>query len=361
MRIVQLIDSLEAGGAERMAVQYANGLAETIAFSGLVATRKGGILKTQIKEQVAYSCLFKKSSLDVYAILKLRKFVKLNRVNIIHAHSSSSFTAVMLKFFMPKIKIIWHDHYGNSDFLEDRPTKALRISSYFFSGIIAVNDNLKKWSQSKLHFKNAIYLHNFATSEKGIALATFLKGEDGKRIVCLANLRPQKNHLFLLQVAERLKSEYPEWTFHLVGKDFRDGYSSTIKDFILHKSLEDHVFLYGSCSDVEWILEQAEIAVLSSSSEGLPVALLEYGLNKKPVVVTNVGQISAVVTDEISGFLVPSGNIELFFNSLVALINDQLLRERLATNLFQKVEKEFSAGSVIQKYIQWVKATITDE
>ena len=39
MRIIQLIDSLEAGGAERMAVSYANALSEDIEFSALVATR----------------------------------------------------------------------------------------------------------------------------------------------------------------------------------------------------------------------------------------------------------------------------------------------------------------------------------
>lgn len=44
MRILQLIDSLEAGGAERMAVTYANALVQEIAFSGLVATRKEGPL-----------------------------------------------------------------------------------------------------------------------------------------------------------------------------------------------------------------------------------------------------------------------------------------------------------------------------
>lgn len=47
MRIIQLIDSLEAGGAERMAVNFANGLASKADFSGLVCTRKEGLLKNQ--------------------------------------------------------------------------------------------------------------------------------------------------------------------------------------------------------------------------------------------------------------------------------------------------------------------------
>jgi len=77
MRIVQLIDSLEAGGAERMAVNYANVLSEKIAFSGLVATRKEGVLKNQLNEGVQYLFLNKKKALDINALFRLRQFMVL--------------------------------------------------------------------------------------------------------------------------------------------------------------------------------------------------------------------------------------------------------------------------------------------
>ena len=64
MRIVQIIDSLEAGGAERMAVSFANALSSEIAFSGLLATRNEGALKSQIDEKVHYSFLNKKHNFD---------------------------------------------------------------------------------------------------------------------------------------------------------------------------------------------------------------------------------------------------------------------------------------------------------
>ena len=72
MRVVQIIDSLEIGGAERMAVNYANVLAEKISFSGLITTRKEGQLKSQIDSKV--SCLFlrKKKTIDFKAIFRIR-------------------------------------------------------------------------------------------------------------------------------------------------------------------------------------------------------------------------------------------------------------------------------------------------
>lgn len=65
IRVIQLIDSLEPGGAERMAVTIANGLTEQVAFSGLVTTRLEGGLKSTINEKVGYAFLNKKKQLTL--------------------------------------------------------------------------------------------------------------------------------------------------------------------------------------------------------------------------------------------------------------------------------------------------------
>ncbi|MFY8214444.1 MAG: alpha-1,4-N-acetylgalactosamine transferase, partial [Flavobacterium sp.] len=86
MRIIQLIDSLEAGGAERMAVNYANGLASKADFSGLVCTRREGLLKAQIQSQVNYSFLAKKSAFDHNALWRLRSYCIVNKISHVQAH-----------------------------------------------------------------------------------------------------------------------------------------------------------------------------------------------------------------------------------------------------------------------------------
>ena len=69
IRILQLIDSLEAGGAERMAVSYANALNRNIGFGALVATRTEGALKNQLDKNVVYGYLNRKSTFDFKALL----------------------------------------------------------------------------------------------------------------------------------------------------------------------------------------------------------------------------------------------------------------------------------------------------
>ena len=354
MRILQIIDSLEAGGAERMAVNYANALAEVIDFSGLVVTRKEGALLNQVNNKVSYLYLNKKGTIDLKALFILRKFALENRVEVIHAHSTSFFLASLLKLILPSLQLIWHDHYGDSEFLSKRPSLALRMILPFFNGIIAVNQNLKIWAEQKMCFKNVVYLPNFPSLDNNIPGNTVLKGIKGKRIVSLANLRVQKNHFLLLEVAKKMKISHPEWTFHLVGKDFEDDYSRQIKNLISEFNLENNFFIYGSKQDVQNILEQSTIAVLTSQSEGLPVALLEYGWYAKPIVVTNVGEIPLLIQDGVNGFMVGTGKTQLFYDSLVKLMENETLQNDFGKALQQTINNDYSEKSVIEKYLGWL-------
>lgn len=355
MRILQIIDTFQAGGAERMAVNYANALVPHVAFSGIVATRTEGSLGSQINEKVKQLCLHKKNSLDIRAIFVLYNFVRQNKVEVIHAHSTSFFTALLLKMCRPSLRMIWHDHYGDSEFLEKRPHLFLKIAMQFFEGVIVVNHQLDKWVKETLGIKNVIYLPNFPNINSKKLELTKLEGPENQRIVCLANLRMQKNHFLLLDVANEIHAKYPDWTFHLVGKDFEDAYSANLKNEIINKGLKNCVFLYGSKEDVEFILSQAEIAILTSDSEGLPVALLEYGLNQKAVVVTNVGEINKIIEDKKNGFLVAANDKDRFVDKLSILIESSTLRDTFGTLLHQNIIENFSEEAVIKQYLNWIK------
>jgi glycosyltransferase involved in cell wall biosynthesis len=355
IRIIQIIDSLDAGGAERMAVSYANALASSIAFSGLVVTRGEGPLKEQVEDGVSYLFLNKKRAVDFGAVYRLRKFVKQHQVNVVHAHSTSFFIAFLLKLTCPNVRLVWHDHYGDSEFLSNRPLGALQMSAPFFSGIIAVNQKLKVWAEQKLNCSNIIYLPNFPSKENNSTAATILKGIPGKRIVCLANLRLQKDHFLLLDVARKLKLSHPEWTFHLVGKDFEDDYSQKIKDLIVAFDLEKNVFLYGTKNDITHIVKQSTIGILTSKSEGLPVALLEYGWYQKPVVVTAVGEIPSLVAHGKNGFLIVAQQESLFYEALVELIENELLQLEFGQALYRTVRNHHSETAVITQYLNWLQ------
>tara|TARA_R110002049_G_scaffold3795_5_gene27635 strand:- start:112787 stop:113863 length:1077 start_codon:yes stop_codon:yes gene_type:complete len=354
MRVLQIIDSLEAGGAERVAVNIANGLSFKIEASFLCATRKEGLLKSALKSNVGYLFLQKKHAVDFKALLRLNKFIKQNHIQIIHAHSSSFFIASLVKLLHPKIKMIWHDHYGNSEQLQKRSYKMLRFCSKYFVHIFSVNRALETWAKQHLKTKNVSYLSNFAIQDTSKP-CTQLHGEKGKRILHLANLRPQKDHQTLLKAFSYILKHHPDWTLHSVGKDFNDTYSEAIKNLIIDLNLSERVFLYGTCPDISNIISQCDIGVLSSKSEGLPIALLEYGLAGLPVVVTDVGNCNEVIKHDENGHLVQPENIAELENALHNYIEDITKRKEAGQRLKQTVEAHFSKKSVIDTLIKTYK------
>lgn len=356
MRILQIIDSLEIGGAEKMAVNYANALCDKMEFSGLVATRKEGNLKRHVNKKVNYLFLNRKKTFDIKALLILRAYCVQHKIQYLHAHSSSFFMAFLIKISMPSIQILWHDHNGLSDFVSRRETFALKTASFFFKGIIVVNYQLKDWAVKELHCKNVINLANYTTLDLNEIKETTLLGAEGKRILCLANLRLQKNHFLLLEVAKKLKLSHPDWSFHLVGKDFNDDYAAKINSEIISNDLQNNVLLYGLKNDSNNILNQSEIAILTSQSEGLPVALIEYGLSKKAVVSTNVGEIPLIIKHGANGFLISKFDSEAFYDSLVTLIENTALRIQFGEELYKTVCKNNAEKEVIQFYLNWLKA-----
>lgn len=359
MRVVQIIDSLEAGGAERMAVNYANALSREIEFSGLITSRKEGLLLNQIDKNVSYLFLKKKRRIDYQAVFRLRKYLKNNNIDVVHAHSSSFFIAILVKLTLLRIKIIWHDHYGISQDLPSRKNLSLKIGSLFFTGIISVNTALKDWARSYLFCSNIIYFPNFIVDSPLLNEKQVLKGFSGKRIVCLANLRPQKNHDLLIDVANLINNKFPDWTFHLFGKDFYDSYSKRLKEKVNDLKLDKTVFFYGTTDNVRSVLNQCQIAVLPSLSEGLPLAILEYGLFKLPVVATNVGEISKIIVSEKEGIIVESNDLNEFALAVEKFIMDEKCREEMGLNLYNKVQLNFSVTIIIKEYTLWLKSLIT--
>lgn len=352
MRILQLIDSLETGGAERMAVNYANALVDEVSFSGLVASRKEGGLLSQLDSKVEYFFLNRSGTFDFKAILKLRKYVKTHNVSIIHAHSTSFFLAVLMKVVGLKIKIIWHDHYGNSEFLEKRRMTILKICSLSFYKIITVNELITKWSVENLYCSKIKYLPNFVFFENEDEKIT-LKGISDKRILCLANFRPQKNHGMLIDVAKKIKISFPDWSFHLIGKDFNDNYSSEIRKKILNENLEDTVFIYATTNAVASAIKQSSIGILTSVSEGLPVSLLEYGYFGLPTIATAVGEIPKVLHTD-NGILIKSLDTDFFVEAIEKVITDTNFRNLIGLYLKKEIFSNYTKEAVISNYLKFI-------
>ncbi|WP_282017786.1 glycosyltransferase family 4 protein [Salegentibacter mishustinae] len=343
LRVLQLVDSLRPGGAERMSVNTANALESFVNGSFLCCTRQEGLLKEELKPGVGYLFLNKKSSLDPKAILKITRYIRENKINMIHVHGTSWFLGVLVKL-SNHVKLVWHDHYGESENLEARNIKVLKPLSGYFDGIISVNMVLKKWAKKTLKAERVIHLNNFIV-EKGIK-SPFpkLKGEiNSFKIICIGNIRPQKDHLNLLRAFEIAAASNQMISLHLIGEDPGTSYAKVVLERIFSSTVADKIFFYGTQKNISKILEQANLGILSSRSEGMPLALLEYGMAALPVVCTNVGQIPEVV--ENAGILVDPNNSEELAQAILSLAENSEFCLRKGAELKSRISSRFGENS----------------
>lgn len=352
MRILQLIDSLNIGGSERMSVNISNVLSNNGHEVILCASRQGGSLELFIDQKVNYIQLYKRNGLDIFAFFRLLKLIRKYKIQLIHAHSSSVFWAVVAKLLTPGMKVIWHDHLGKR-IEEDRFNRIIIIIiSFLIDGVIAVNEDLKNWSLKKLHVnkKNIVFINNFPLLNP--YHTEINKNNAEVKIVCLANLRPQKDHITLIKavniVVKRYKIE--KIKVILAGLIFNDDYYHKLIQEIESNALRKYFEIAGSVSDTFSLLYQSDIGVLSSVSEGLPVSLLEYGLASLPVVVTNVGECAEVVDNGVAGMVVPPSDPEAMAAALLDLIEHPEKRAMLGSKLKERVEKEYGAGKFLDEY-----------
>ncbi len=314
----------------------------------LCATRTGGALEKAINSSIRFHVLHKKSSLDFVVFQRLLRIIKDNGIEIIHAHSSSLFWAIMAKVFYGKVKVLWHDHLGLR--VSDRKKNPVyKLVSRKIDGIIAVNHELAAWSRHNMKVppERIVMINNFP----------FLKSVERHpnpeffTIVCLANIRPQKDHETLIRAIALINKEklLKKLKVILAGSDDDVAYVRRIEDLILELGLETIIEMPGSVEDTARLLAIADCGTLSSSSEGLPVALLEYGMASLPVVVTEVGQCAEVLDYGKYGFLVPSGNSQMLAEKLLALINNDDSKN-LGESFQRRISTYYSSTNFMGKY-----------
>lgn len=347
MRIMQLIDTLRPGGAERMALNYFLALKKWGYDSYLVVTREEGLLADQIKYESGYNFLNKSSALDISALFKLKNIIAENKIDVIQAHGSSWFWAVLCKFSGSKIKVVWHDHYGGSENLAKRNSTLLIRLSKHFDGIISVSINLKNWAKHILKFKKPmIYLPNFVQQKSGPLKE--LLGNHELKLVCVANLRPQKDHFTLIKAFQNIQNKY-DVSLHLIGRNFEDDYYYRLKTLFLKNPA---VYYYGEVNSVGELLSDADFGVLSSSSEGMPLALLEYGLSGLPVICTKVGECGSIIGTD--GLLIEANNIDALTNAMEFYIENTSIAKRDSINFQRRIQKDYSEGVVLSKFQKFI-------
>jgi glycosyltransferase involved in cell wall biosynthesis len=350
--VIQVVDSLQVGGLESVAVNLANRLSERGVRSYLCTTRLDGPLAVRLSSGVEHLSLHRRGLVDPAALGRMIRFIREHQVDLLHAHGSSLFFSALAKLFVPRAKLIWHIHFGQLA-TQIRAVWFYRLAAKRASGVIAVNEQLAGWARTKLLVPaDRVWQVPNGVAEPIDGHEVELPGMPGKRIVCVANLRPEKDHPTLIKAMTHVVRVEPQAALFLVGSEANQGQTELVRQRIEQNGLGQHVFLLGSRNDVASVLRACDIGVLSSASEGMPLALLEYGMAGLPTVATSVGQVTEVLEQGRAGILVAPAQPGELAAALLKLLQSEELRKNLGAELKRRVREHYSEGAVVHQILR---------
>jgi glycosyltransferase involved in cell wall biosynthesis len=321
-----------------------------------LALRRGGAVAEQLRNiGVKVFVVGKKRGIDFSVLKVIRDIIDREGIVLIHSHNfSANFWGRIAGRFssVPCIIATEHSLTSNKNYFQK---KCDLILSKFTDCIIAVSEAVRRSHISGEHIspKKIITIYN------GISLGDVgsirpkheVKKELGLNgsapiVGIVGRLDRSKGHKFFLDAAGQIRRVFPEAKFIIVG----DG---KLKESLIELSraygLKDNVLFLGHREDRLDVMNIFDVAVLSSIREGMPISLLEYMALKKPIVATDVGGIPEVISDGISGSVVPAGSAELLAERIVHILLQKDVAERMGLQAYSHLVEKFTEDIMVKK------------
>jgi len=168
-----------------------------------------------------------------------------------------------------------------------------------------------------------------------------------RRVVTVANLRPEKGHDVMIDAAARVLERYPDARFDFVGGGTEH---ERLVARVRERGISGAVSFLGHSEDVPACLAAADIFVLPSRTEAFPNAVLEAMASGLPVVASKVGGVREIIEDERTGLLVPAGDPRALADQVCRLMADAGLGVRLGSAGRTMVEGRFSFDRMVDAF-----------
>ena len=194
--------------------------------------------------------------------------------------------------------------------------------------------------------KKVIRQENLLRIWNGVA-DTPLRANPGSRetvtLVMSARFCAQKDHLLLLQALAGVEEP---WRLVLAG----DGPTRTeVERSARRLKLSERVSFVGNRDDIPGLLAEADIFVLATKWEGMPLSILEAMRAGLPVIATNVGGVAEAVTEGVNGYVTEPGNVDQMRNRIQTLIRSRELLGSMGSQARRRYEQDFRLDVMMRK------------
>ena len=169
--------------------------------------------------------------------------------------------------------------------------------------------------------------------------------KQSKIVVNVSNLRLVKGLEVFIKSAKIVLSEFTDVHFVVIGEgDQRQNLENLVREL----GIESYVSLIGKRTDIPSILKHSDVGVLSSHSEGFSNAIIEYMVSALPVVCTDVGGASEIISNGVNGYLVPANDAELMAKFILKLVQNDELSDSFGKESYRISHETFKCETMIQ-------------
>jgi glycosyltransferase involved in cell wall biosynthesis len=345
-RVLHYVDSDLFGGSEEAALQLMAaldrsrwepvllhhpdaGVARLVAAARQAGIRTVAVPRVRLQNRLA-------------GVWQLRRAIRAERPAVFHAHLSWPFACKhgVLAAWLARVPAI----VGTAQlYLPPESTRQPRLMLRLLRRILAVSEEVRRRYAEELRIpgQRLAVVHNAIRVPPGgrqgdpAQRAALVRGGPGYLVLTPARLHPQKGHIYLIAAAAHV----PDATFVLAG----DGpLRAELEAQARELGIADRVLFLGERTDVPDLLAAADLVVLPSLFEGLPLSVLEAMAAERPVIATAIGGTDEAVVHQRTGMLVPARDPEALASAIQSLRSDPVLAGRLAQAGRERVEREFS-------------------
>ena len=359
--ILLLNETSGPGGAETVLFNIAKNLDRNQFLPRVVLFRPGWFYHFLVENEIATDIIESSRSWDMPFLLSLIKYCRQYKINLIHAHlpGGNLYGSVVGKILGLPVICTFHNEYampgasrrfnGIKNFLiRNLASKLVMVAEYMKQEYL---DNAKFPPEKIITIYNGV---SYDEPKEPFDLDAFNKEIDfceGDFLIAnVANFRPPKGHLILIDAAYLVCQAIPKAKFLLIGEEGDGKIKREILGRIEKYNLQDRIKLLGFRNDISQILKHIDIFLLASISEGLPMSVVEGMRASRPVVATDVGGLSEVVKSGVTGFLTKPGDHQDLAEKLITLLKDQNLRKEMGEKGREVAISMFSLDEMISKY-----------
>jgi glycosyltransferase involved in cell wall biosynthesis len=304
---------------------------------------------------------------DPRLIHRTAKLVRDQGFDIVHAHEVKSNAVAYLASFLRRVALVTTSHGWIANSPRQRALVALdrRLAPRFDRIIVVsatIRDELLRSGASRDAVRlvhNGLVLANYRrTGQRGGLAAQVGRHLPGPVIASIGRLSREKGHADLLDAVASVVAAGQPCSVVLAG----DGPErAALEERSRQLGLADTVHFLGYVARPQVVLEEADLMVLPSHTEGLPNAVLEALAMGVPVLATAVGGTPEVVSDGTTGRLVPPAAPQLLAREMLDFINRRDAWRRMAECGRHVVERDFDFTARIRKMEQLYDELIAEQ